>query len=96
MGACLERYQEQYQAALEDYNRVIELDPGFTDAYLGRAHAYLNLQDRGNAVPEFYQWIVLNATDTQDAALTAMPSEEPSAASPLALMIAPQLDRPSQ
>ena len=54
---------QQYDAALADYNRAIELDPNYATAYLSRGSTYLNLQQHKKAVADFTRVIELDPND---------------------------------
>jgi tetratricopeptide (TPR) repeat protein len=61
MAAGLQKERkDDYQGALKDYNRAIELDPRYADAYIGRGFAKYKLGDRSNAAIDFSTAITLN------------------------------------
>src|SRR5580698_5054890 len=43
----------QYDRAIEDYTRTIELEPGFSPAYLGRGNAYAAQGQYPRAIKDF-------------------------------------------
>jgi len=54
---------EDYQRALADLDRAIELNPQYTDAYHNRGAIYLDLKDYSRAVVELDRAIELNPKD---------------------------------
>ena len=44
---------KNYKAALESFTKSIELDPAYTDAYVGRGDAYANLKMYKEAIADF-------------------------------------------
>jgi tetratricopeptide (TPR) repeat protein len=53
---------KEYQRAVQDYDRAIELDPTFVAAYSSRALAYSNLEEYRQAVQDYDRAIKLDPT----------------------------------
>lgn len=49
--------RNQYEEAIEDYTRVLELDPNFASAYLNRGVAYEQRNEDGYAMTDFDGWL---------------------------------------
>lgn len=64
-----------HQAAIEDYGRVIELDPEWSSPYLGRGFALWNLYDFAAAARDYHTWLEIEAPliETLDADMAAEP-----------------------
>ena len=45
--------KEQWNSALQDFNRAIELDPNLPEAYVNRGLLYAILEQWDNALPDF-------------------------------------------
>jgi tetratricopeptide (TPR) repeat protein len=52
--------KKQYDKAIEDYNRAIELDPQYASAYRSRGSAYRIKKDYNEAVTDYDKAIELN------------------------------------
>src|ERR1700761_6866241 len=52
--------QKDYQGAIDDFTKAIELNPKSADAYFYRANANSNLQKNEEAVADFTKTIELN------------------------------------
>ena len=55
--------QEKFQAAIEEYNKALELDPNFTMAYIFRANAKLKTKDWDSAIEDFNKALSLKPND---------------------------------
>ena len=51
---------KKYREAIQDYNKVIELNPNFVNAYYNRGIAKFNLQDYREAIQDYNKVIELN------------------------------------
>ena len=56
---------EQYEAALEEFSRAIELDPDDAQAYSNRGTAYHQLQQYEGALEDFGRAIELDPTNAE-------------------------------
>ncbi|WP_158054542.1 tetratricopeptide repeat protein [Scytonema sp. HK-05] len=56
----------QYLGAVKDYNQAIQIDPNYTDAYIGRGDAHYFLKDYEAAIEDYTQVIRL-VPDLADA-----------------------------
>jgi len=56
-------YEGEYDLAIADCNKAIELAPNFSDAYNNRGGAYLNLDQYERAIEDFSEAIRLNPQD---------------------------------
>ena len=52
--------QKQYESAIQDYNKTIELNPNYTLAYNNRGVAYLSLRNFNQAIADATKAIQLN------------------------------------
>jgi len=52
-----------YQSAIADYNRAIEIDPAYQQAYARRGWAYLQLEDFAKAEADFDKALALAPGD---------------------------------
>jgi tetratricopeptide (TPR) repeat protein len=48
---------KEYERAIEDYNKTIELDPNSADAYNNRGTVYYNLMQYERAIEEYNKTI---------------------------------------
>jgi tetratricopeptide (TPR) repeat protein len=64
-----------FDAALADFSRVIEIDPTWADAYLYRASIYAEQGDIENATPDYFAWI--QSIETARDTLTTPQDGEP-------------------
>lgn len=55
--------KREYDAAIEDYNQAISLNPNFAEAFNNRGEAYLLKKDYKRAIAEYDQAIKLDATN---------------------------------
>lgn len=55
--------QEKFQAAIDEYNKAIELDPNFVMAYIFRANAKLKTKDWDSAIEDFNKALSLKPND---------------------------------
>lgn len=55
--------QQQYEQAIKDYDKVIELNPNDANAYLNRGNAYGNLGQYDQAIKNYDKAIELNPND---------------------------------
>lgn len=56
--------EKQYQQALDDYNRALQLSPEYADALRGRGETYFGLKEYQKSIPDFTEALRLNANDT--------------------------------
>ena len=56
--------KKQYDEAISDYSRAIELNPGYATAYYNRAIAYANKRLYGKAISDFSRVVELNPGDS--------------------------------
>jgi len=56
---------KQYESAIEDYGKAIELNPNFAEAYNNRGAAYLNLKQYESAIEDYGKAIELNPNDAE-------------------------------
>ena len=54
---------KNYKQAMEDYTRVIELNPSIPEAYYNRGLAYYNLKNYNKAIPDFTKYIQMKPND---------------------------------
>ena len=54
---------EQYEKAIADYSKAIEIDPKYTLAYINRGLAYANLKQYDKAIADYSQAIKLDPKD---------------------------------
>ena len=59
----LEEESENLKGAIEDFSRVIELNPEYADAYYNRGIVNENLKNYTNAVADFDEAIKLEPSD---------------------------------
>lgn len=50
----------EYQAAIQDFSRVIEINPNFAEAYYGRGLANFDLGNREEAIADYTQALAIN------------------------------------
>ncbi len=50
---------EDYQGAISDYTKAIEINPGFSDAYCNRGSAKNELKDYSGAISDYTKAIEL-------------------------------------
>ncbi len=68
----LQMDEEEYESAIDDFTRAIELDPDYALAYLARGFAYRQLDDTAASAEDYWQWITLNqerSIDLEDTPL---------------------------
>jgi len=51
--------KKEYQSAIDNYNKVIQLSPDFAPAYFQRGFSYANLNNSGGAMKDFSKYIQL-------------------------------------
>ena len=56
-AATTARFLEKYEEAISLYNDVLNMNPSFYDAYLGRGIAYRNLGNYDSALSDFNQYL---------------------------------------
>ena len=56
---------KDYSTAIMDYNKAIELDGKYLDAYWNRASAYYNLKNYSAALKDYKKVLELDATKNQ-------------------------------
>jgi len=56
---------KEYQKALADYNRAIQLDPQHALAYNNRGNAYSSLEEYQKAIADYDRALQLDPNDTQ-------------------------------
>ena len=56
-------YQDKPDEAIELFNKALELDPKFSDAYSGRAFAYYRKGDNARAISDYSRVIELDPTN---------------------------------
>jgi tetratricopeptide (TPR) repeat protein len=49
-----------YERAIEDYNKTIELDPNYAEAYNNRGNAYSGLKEYERAIEDYNKTIELD------------------------------------
>lgn len=52
-----------FEAAIEDFNRVLELDEVYIDAYFHRSHAFFNLRQYGSTIDDLDYYLQRNQMD---------------------------------
>ena len=57
--------QNDYQSAIETFDRILENDDSNLEAYYGRGEAYYQLEDFNRAIKDFDQVLAINAQDAQ-------------------------------
>src|SRR4030095_16333762 len=62
-GIALFRLQ-RYEEAIPAFQKAIELNPGFQNAYRNLGYCYLNLKQYPQAIDNFKQAVKLDSTDT--------------------------------
>ena len=58
---------KEYQGALKDFNKVIELDPNYKKPYFRRAGVYEKLNEKEKALSDYTKYINLNPSDVSNA-----------------------------
>ena len=51
---------EEYDKGINDYNKVIEMNPDFVEAYYYRGNAYIKLQQYEKALVDYNSAITIN------------------------------------
>ena len=54
---------EQYERAIEDFNKAIELKPDYAEAYVNRGNSYLGLEEYERAIEDFDKAIKIDPKD---------------------------------
>ena len=67
----------QYERAIQDYNKAIQLNPNYAEAYNNRGWAYYCLKQYGKALKDFEKALELNpnftlAKNNREVCLKAM------------------------
>ena len=55
---------KNYEGAIEDYNKALDLDPNYTEAYYNRGLAKDELQDYEGAIEDYNKALDLDPNDT--------------------------------
>ena len=55
----------EYEQAIKDFNKVIELNPNYAEAYYGRGYAYAELNEYERAIKDYDKAIALNPDDAK-------------------------------
>jgi len=65
---------KEYEKAIRDYNKTLEIDPKFALPYNGRCNAYLGLKEYGNAIVDYNKALELDPkfTEAYDSRRTAI------------------------
>jgi tetratricopeptide (TPR) repeat protein len=56
--------KKDYDRAITDFNKAIELDPKYAAAYVGRAAGYANKSDRDRAIADYRKSLELDPNNT--------------------------------
>jgi tetratricopeptide (TPR) repeat protein len=56
---------KDYENAIRSYDRAIEINPNYAEAYLNRGIAYRNLKDYQNAIRSYDRAIEINPNDAE-------------------------------
>lgn len=54
---------KNYEDAIENFTALIGVNPGFSDAYLGRAYSFQKLEEHNKAIEDANMYIILNEQD---------------------------------
>lgn len=54
---------KNYEDAIENFTVLIDINPGFSDAYLGRAYSFQKLEEHKKAIEDANMYIALNDQD---------------------------------